>query len=86
MSIQVEIPGDIADVIEAHDCGVRVDLSSSDEGEPGHPVFGLGWYPEPSAGLRGGSLTPSFDTPEELWAHVRENRETLLAKAEYPDV
>lgn len=81
MSIQVDIPDDIFDVIEAHDCVVRVDLSSSDEGDPGHPIFGLGWYPEFAAGLRGGSLTPNFDTPEELWAYVRENRGDLLAKA-----
>jgi hypothetical protein len=79
--MRFEIPADIAEVTEAFDCEVLLDLSGDDD-EPGHAVVALGWHREPAAGLRGGRLTPYFDTTAELWAYVRENRETLLAKAD----
>lgn len=48
-------------------------LGTDEHPELGHTMFYLGAKAEPAAGLRSFTLTPWFETQDQLWAFCRRN-------------
>ncbi len=52
-------------------------------GEGTHTCYYAGWPQELAAGIWGGSASPAFDTPDELYRWVVENEADLIAEFDW---
>ena len=76
-------PESLTEVCDALDCEVLKDRDISPEGKP-YSVYALGWRPELSAGLVGGTLTNWFNSEKELedWCLSEEGIEFINSEGQ----
>lgn len=57
-----------------YDLSVLSDLEGEPDSDKTQIVYALGWQEELAAGIRGGTVTPYFDSLDELESYVSKNR------------